>query len=131
MVLDDYICSFITYELPSGIYTFTFKSFFYRNLQSEPEGVRNTIDTEFDDSNLKTQLVLRHGIIAVRFDEKSFLSTFLGFIPHWDYKHYNEYISQKLRNLSTRDKIHLNCDITDESIVIGLRQPILFSFLLV
>ena len=108
-----------------------FQKFFYRNLQSEHEGVHNTIDTEFDDSNLKTQLVLRHGIIAVRFDEKSFFSTFLGFIPHWDYKHYNEYISQKFRNLSRRDKIHLNCHITDESIVIGLRQPFLFSFVLV
>ena len=33
-------------------------------------------------------------------------------------------------NLSTKDKIHLKCDCVDGSVVNGLRQPILFSFML-
>ena len=39
---------------------------------------------------MKTKLVVRPGIKAIKFDEKSFFSTILGFDPHWDYKHYNE-----------------------------------------
>ena len=37
---------------------------------------------------------------------------------------------KKNRNLGTRDKIHLKCDVIDGSVVNGLRQPILFSFTL-
>ena len=45
---------------------------------------------------MKTKLVVRSGIIAIRFDENSFFSTILGFTPGWDYKHYKQYLSQKL-----------------------------------
>ena len=55
-------------------------------------------------------------------------STVLGFTPGWDYKHYNEYISQKIVNLNSTYKIHLKCDVNDGSVVSGLSQPILFSF---
>ena len=48
---------------------------------------------------MKTKLVVKDGIIAIRFDEISFFSTILGFNPQWDYKHYNEYISQKIVNV--------------------------------
>ena len=73
---------------------------------------------------------VRPGLIATRFDEKSFFSTVLGFTPGWDYKHYNKYISQKIVNLSNTNKIHLKCDCIDGSFQNGLRQPILFSFVL-
>ena len=76
---------------------------------------------------MKTKLIARPGIIAIRFDEKSFFSTILGFTPHWDYKNYNEYISQKIINLSTIDRIHLKCDVMDGSLVDGLGQPLLFK----
>ena len=62
---------------------------------------------ELDDITMKTKLVFRDGIIAKRFDEKTFFSIILCFTPHWGYKHYNEYISQKVVNLSTTNKIHL------------------------
>ena len=75
-------------------------------------------------------MVVRSGIIAKKFDEKSFFSTISGFTPHWDFKSYNEYISQKIINLSSIDKIHLKCDVIDGSVVNGIRQPILFSFVL-
>ena len=75
-------------------------------------------------------MVLRPGNIAIRFDEKSFISTILGFTQHWDYKHYNEYISKKIVKLSTTNEIDLNCDVIDGSLVNGSRQPILYSFVL-
>ena len=75
-------------------------------------------------------MVVKSGITAIKFDEKSFFNTVLGFTSDWDYKHYNEYISQKIVNLSTTNKIHLKCDVIDGSVVTGWRQPILYSFLL-
>ena len=73
---------------------------------------------------------VRPGFIAIRFDEKSFFSTILGFISEWDYKHYIKYISQKIVNLNSTNKIHLKYDVIDSSIQNGLRQPIFFSFVL-
>ena len=75
-------------------------------------------------------MVVNSGIIAVRFDEKSFFSTILGFTAGWDYKHYNQYLSQKIVNLSITNKTHLKCDAIDGSVVNGVRQPILNSFVL-
>ena len=70
---------------------------------------------------MKTKLGVRPGIIAIRFDEKSFFSTILGFTSGWDYKHYNKYISQKIVHLSSTNKIHLKCDVIDGSIQDGVR----------
>ena len=60
---------------------------------------------EFDDITRKTKLDVRPGNIAIRFDEKSFFNSILGFTASWDYKHYNKYISQKIVNLSSTKKI--------------------------
>ena len=79
---------------------------------------------------MKTKLVITPGFISIRFDEKSFFSTNLGFTPHWDFKHCKKDISQKIVNLGSTNKVHLKCDVIDGSIVGGLRQPILFSFVL-
>ena len=59
-----------------------------------------------------------------------FFSTILGFTQGGDYKHYNKYISEKIVNLSNTNKIHLKCDAINGSVVNGLRQPILYSFVL-
>ena len=131
LVLDEYNSSFITYELETGIYTFKDISEALLNiLQIEYPGPSNVINIEFEDITRKTKLVVNIGIIAIRFDEKSFFSTILGFTPRWDYKHYNKYISQKTENLSNTNKIHLKCDAIDGSVVDGVRQPILYSFVL-
>ena len=131
LVLDEYNSSFITYKLEPGIYTFKDVSeVLFNILQSEYPGPSNVIDTEHDDITMKTKMVVKSGIIAIRFDEKSFFSTILGFNPGWDYKHYNKYISQKIVNLSNTNKIHLKCDAINGSVVNGLRQPILYSFVL-
>ena len=131
LVLDEYNSSFITYELEPGIYNFKdISEVLFNILQSEYPGPSNAIDIDHNDITMKTKLVVNNGIIAIRFDEKSFFSTVLGFTPGWDYKHYNKYINQKIVNLSNTNKKHLKCDAINGSVVNGLRQPILYSFVL-
>ena len=109
LVLDEYNSSFITYEISPGIYTFKDISEILLNfLQSEYEGETKKIVIEFDDITRKTKLLLRLGIMAIRFDEKSFSSTILGLTSGWDYKHYDKYISQKVVNLSNTKKTTWN-----------------------
>ena len=131
LVLDEYNSNFITYELAPSIYTYRdiAEAVFYI-LQSEYLQSSSKILIRLDDITRKTKLVVRSGIIAIRFDEKSFFSTILGFTPGWDYKHYNQYLSQKIVNLNSTNKIHLKCDVIDGSVVNGIRQPILYSFVL-
>ena len=112
LVLDEYNSSFSTYELQPGIYTFKdFSDALFNILQTEHPGPSNVIDIEFDDISRKAKFVVENGIIAIRFDEKSFCSNIFGFTSGWDYKHYNKYISKvKNVNLSSTNKIHLICD---------------------
>ena len=114
-----------------GIYTFKdLSETLLKILQPEYEGYHNAIDIEFDEITRRTKLVVRSGIIAIRFDEKSFFSTILGFTSHWDYEHYNEDFSQKIVNLIGTNKKHLKHDVIDGSVVNGSRQPIIYSFVL-
>ena len=107
LVLDKYNSSFNTYELQPGIYTFKdLSEAFFNILQIEYPSSNSEIAIEFDDITRKTKLVVRPGVIAIRFDQNSFFSTILGFTSCWDYKRYNEYISQKIVNLSNTNKIH-------------------------
>ena len=131
LVLDEYNSSFITYALEPGIYTFKdISEALLKILQPEYDGYLNAIDIKYDDIIMKTKLEVRAGILSIRFDEKSFFSTILGFTSGWDYKHYNKYTSQKVVNLGSTNKIHLNCDCIDGSVVNGIRHSILFSFVL-
>ena len=131
LVLDEHNSSFITYEISPGIYSYRdlSEALFYI-LQSEYPQSGSEILIRLDDITRKTKLVVGYGNIAIRFDEKSIFSTILGFTPGWDYKHYNQYLSQKIVNLSNTNKIHLKCDAIDGSIQDGVRQPIIFSFIL-
>ena len=131
LVLDEYNSNFVTDELVPGIYRYRdMAEALYYILESEYPSSGSEILIRLDDITRKTKLVVRSGIIATRFDEKSFFSTILGFTPGWDYKHYNQYLSQKIVNLSNTNKIHLKCDAIDGSVVNGVRQPILYSFVL-
>ena len=131
LVLDEYNSSFITYELDPGIYTFKdISEAVFNILQSEYPGLSNVIEIEYDDITMKTKRLVRFGIMAIRFDEKSFFSTILGFTSGWDYKHYNKYTSQKVVKLGCTNKIHMKCDAIDGSVINGIRQPILYSFVL-
>ena len=131
LVLDKYNSSFFTYELQPCDYRFKdISEVLFNILQCEYPGASNVIFIEFDDITRKTKFVVRSGIIAIRFNEKSFSSTILGFSPGWDYKHYKEYTSEKISSLSNTNKSHLKCDVILGSVVNGLGQPILFSFVL-
>ena len=73
LVLDEYNSSFITYELTPGIYTFKDTSnALFNILQPEYKLNNDPVDIQYDDITMKTELVVRPGIIAIRFDEKSF-----------------------------------------------------------
>ena len=85
LVLDEYNSSFITYELEPGIYSYReiSEALFYI-LQSEYPQSDSEILIRLDDITKRTKLVVNGGIIAIRFDEKSFFSTILGFTAGWD-----------------------------------------------
>ena len=131
LVLDEYNSSFITYELEPGVYSFreVYEALFnILQLEYPSSDSKNLI--RLDDITRKTKMVVGSGIIAIKFDEKSFFSIILGFIAGWDYKHYNQYLSQKNVNLSSTIKTHLKADVIDGSVVDGVRQPILYTYVL-
>ena len=141
LILKQYNSHFITYELTRGIYTIQDISDTIHTFSGHSE----IIEIEYDDICMKTKFILKYiggqkkfGLGKLRFDERSFFHTLLGFEPYWDYKPTNSnhvaipgvYTSDKILNLSTTNKIHSKCDIIDCSVVNGLRQPILYSFVL-
>ena len=85
-------------------------------------------------------IVTRFGLTfgTLRFDGKTFLNTLSGFTSTWDYKTTNAiyadspgvYTNDEISKLGTINENHLKYDVIDGSIVNGLRQVILFSFLL-
>ena len=142
LILKEYNSHFITYELTPGNYTIQDIS----NAIQTFSGHQEVIQLEYDDINMRTTIVLKFkneenkfALGTLRFDKQSFFHTLLGFSPYWDYKPNNSshvfipgvYPSDKIiLNLNTIDKIHLKCDCIDGSIQDGVRQPILFSFVL-
>ena len=142
LILKQYNSKFITYESFPGNYTFkdisevlprAFENEFEIRGEIQPNTEYDKSDSiiiECDNNTMKTKLIVRYETNALRFDEKSFFSTILGIPPYWDYKSHNEYVPEKLKKLSTIDKVHLKGDVIDGSIQNGLRQPILFSFVL-
>ena len=97
LVLDKNSLNFITDEISPVNYAFNdrFKVPLSK-MKFAFEGSNQWIELEFHDISMKTKTVVASGILAKRFDEKSFFSTILGFYPDWDYKHYIQYISRKL-----------------------------------
>ena len=85
LVLDENNSNFITYELEPGFYTFKdLSESVFNTLQPEYEKSSNVIVTEFHGISLRTKLVVRDGMTAITFDEKSIFSTILGFTSGWD-----------------------------------------------
>ena len=137
LILKQYNANFVTYQLNPGNYT-------VKDLQEAVISFgdhEKTLQIEYDDLNKKTKLILtrfRSTFGTLRFNEKSFLHTVLKFDPYWDYKPTNAfnsiapgtYVNDRVLNLNTINKIHLKCDCIDGSNQDGLRQPILFSFVL-
>ena len=128
LILKEYNSHFITYEKPPGIYS----------IQDISDTIYNeSIQVEYDDISMKTKFILKYignrkkfVLGTLRFDQTSFFHTLLGFTPYWDYKPSNVYTSNKILNLNSVNKIHLKCDIVDGSLINGVREPILYSFVL-
>ena len=136
MVLKQYNEKFFTYELDPGNY----------NIEDIQKAVypcgKHEGTLQVDYLNKKVKLILtsfNNSFGTLRFDDKSFFHTLLGFEPYWDYKPTNAihadspgiYTNDKdILNLNTINKIHLKCDCIYGSIQDGLRQQILFSFVL-
>ena len=138
LILKQYNEKFITYELDPGNY----------NIEDIHQAVyslddhKGNLQIEYDEINKEVKLIVTsyaNSFGVLRFDDKSFFHTLLGFDPYWDYKPTNAihadfpgvYTNDKdILNLYTINKIHLKCDVIDGSIQDGVRQPILFSFVL-
>ena len=133
LILKEYNSHFINYKLTPGIYSIQdiSDSIYTFNVNNE------SIQVEYDDISMKTKIILKYirerkifVLGTLRFDQTSFFHSLLGFTPYWDYKPSNVYTSDKILNLNTINKIHLKCDVIDGSVVDGVRQPILYSFVL-
>ena len=123
LILKQYNEKFVTYELDPGNYNI-------EDIQKAVyflAGHEGTLQIEYDDLNKKVKLKTFE---TLRFDEKSFFHTLLGFTPYWDYKPSGYSSDKVILNLNTINKIHLKCDIIDGCIQDGVRQPIPFSFVL-
>ena len=143
LILKEYNSHFISYELTPGIYTIQNISDAVHTFSGHSE----IKQIEYDDISMKTKILLKFksnrqrmfGLGTLKFDERSFFHTLLGFIPYWDYKPTNA-IHANSPGVQTSDKfslslyainkIHLKCDCIEGSIQDGVRQPILFSFVL-
>ena len=142
LILKQFISKFITNEFSPSLYTFKdisevlsrgFEKEFEIRGEIQPNTKYDKSDSiiiECDNNTMKTKLIIVYEINALRFDDKSFFNTILGSPPYWDYKSHNEYVAEKFTKSSTIDKIHLKCDVIDGSVQSGLRQPLLFSFVL-
>ena len=90
-----------------------------------------------DDIRIKSNIKINQTLF---FTEKSFFYTILGFrqshsCPLNDIDGFYQlikgsYKSDKPINITGIDKIHLKCDCIQGSIVNGIREPILYSFVL-
>ena len=123
----------IGYSLNPGIYEVIDLNITLKHIL--PDNVKVTIT--IDDIRLKSNLKINQTLI---FTEKSFFYTILGFTKSRSYPlddidgFYQliagSYTSDKPINITGIDKLHLNCDFIQGSIVNGKREPILFSFAL-
>ena len=89
LLLKQYNSHFITYELTPGICTIQDISDAVHTFSGHME----IIQIEYDDISMKRKYISKYiaaqktlVLGTLRFDERSFFHTFLGFEPYWDYK---------------------------------------------
>ena len=98
-----------------------------------PDNVK--INISIDERKYKSDLETNQTLI---FTNKSFFYTILGFTqshqgPLNDIEGFHQilpgsYKSDKPINITGIDKVHLQCNVVDGSIVNGIREPLLYSF---
>ena len=96
LVLDEYKLSFITCNLEPGIYTFKGLSEALFNILQHEYPSNSEIAIEYDDITMKTELFVKSGIIAKKFDEKMFFNTVLGCNHDWGYNTIMNILVKKL-----------------------------------
>ena len=69
-------------------------------------------------------MTVKYDKISMRFGQNSFFNSILDFSSHWYYGRNDEYISEKIINLITVDKVHLKIDVFDSSVVNCVLQPL-------
>ena len=121
----------IGYSLNPGIYEIVDLNNTLKHILDDNVKVNITID----DIRLKSNLKINQTLI---FTEKSFFYTILGFTQSRSYPlddidgFYQiiagSYKSDRPNNITGIEKIHLKCDCIQGSIVNGIREPILYSF---
>ena len=105
LISKQYIEEFVTYELEPGNCTI-------EDIQKTvyPLGDHEgTLQIGYDDVNKKVKLILKsfgRTFGTLRFDEKSFFYTLLGFTPYWDFKPTNAF-NADASGVYTSDKIIL------------------------
>ena len=99
-----------------------------------------TLQIKNDDRSVKTKIILSRSdgnSGTLRFNQKYFFTTKVSLVPYWDHKSTNVihadspgvFNSDKVLKWKPA-KIHLECDVILGSLVNGLRQPKLCSFVL-
>ena len=124
LISKEYNDKFNTYELSPGIYTIEdIAEAVYK--KGDHEGA---LQIECDNVTRETKPILTRFAStfgALRLDKNSVFGTLLGFEPYWDYKPTNAfhadspgvYASDKILKIKTIDKLRLNCDVLDGSVV--------------
>ena len=85
MILEQYISSFVTYDLSPGVYSIKDRSEVVYTMGDHG----GTLKLEYDDFAVKIKLILTRFGSTFRtssFDEKFFFKKLLGFPAFWDYK---------------------------------------------
>ena len=85
LILKQYNSNIVSYEVPTRVYTIEDISEAVYT-KGDHEG---TLQIEYNKNTMKTKPILTRlgGTFAkLRFDEKNFFNTLLGFTPYWDYK---------------------------------------------
>ena len=123
----------IGYSLNPGIYEVTDLDSTLKHIL--PDNVK--VNVTIDDIRLKSILKINQTLI---FTGKSFFYTILGFTQSRSYALDDKdgfyqliagsYKSDRPVNITGIDKIHLKCNCIQGSIVDGIREPILYSFVL-
>ena len=123
----------IGYSLKPNIYNIVDSNNTLKNILLDSVKISVTIDDKKYQSNIKINQTLI-------FTNKSFFQTITGFTQSHSYLlddidgFYQliagSYKSDKPIDITGIDKVHLKCKVVDSSIVIGVREPNLYSFAL-
>ena len=141
LVSKQYNSYFTRYEISPGIYSIkNVSDVLSLGFENELE-IRGRIrlNVKYDKSDLiiidcdnvtmRTNMIVKGDIIALRFDRKSFFNSILGLLPDWDYKRKDDYFGESFLNLHEIEKIHLKCDVIDGPLVHVVSQLVcLVSF---